>query len=373
MADINFRWNRAPVVDQNNDWTPADQMAADMAGYRPNTAFTPAGLPQQAAAQMGGYSQQMANYRPNVSGGNSGGVMAPNLEGYGASLQLASDNTAKARQVEEIDAQIAANNARISQLRQQLETLKKGSDYADSFDRRLAANRAEVGDLANAQVHLGRIESRKLARDQRENAERLRLLEKVGSTAELDDLQKLARMRTTLESVADDPNMRASLSREYNIAAQAYRQKYKKDPDFSMFEEPVDVFKDRSGYSDASDKDIGENSKTLDNFVTSKTNASGRWQGSDADLKRAIEAARKQGNAALEKKLKNTWTEGQFKKYLADMNKEGEAMLGKLKSFQHDNAVRKGEFTDADNRSWKKVNGKWKSDTYKWNGKKNGV
>jgi hypothetical protein len=355
----------------------ANQMSADMAGYRPNTAFTPAGMPQQASAQMGGFfpspSVQMAGYRPNVASTNSGGLMAPSLEGYGASLQQASDNALNAQRVEEIDAQIAANNAKIAQLRQELANIQKGSDYADSFDMRLAANRAEVGDLANAQVHLGRIEARKNARDQRENAERLRLLEKVGSTAELDDLLKLAKMRSTLESVADDPNMRDALSREYNIMAEAYRQKYKKEPDFTGFEGKVDVFKDRGGYSDASDKDIGENSKTLDNFVTSKTNTSGRWQGSDEDLKRAIEAARKQGNAKLEKSLKNMWTEPQFRKYLADMNKEGEALLGKLKTLEHDLAVRDGKFTDKDNRTWTMTNGKWKSTDYKWNGKRNGV
>lgn len=376
MAGIDYRWNRGPAIDpymQTGEL--ANMKASEMQGYRPNSAFAPS-VPAAAASQMAGYqnyAQPMANYRPNVASTNGGGVIAPSLEGYGESLQAARDNAARAQMVEDIDAQIAANNAKIAQLRQQIATIQKGSAYADDFDRAAAANRAKAGDMANAQVHLGRIENRKYARDQRDAAERLRLLEKVGSTAELDDLQKLARMRTSLESVADDPAMREALSREYNIAAKAYQQKYNKEPDFTGFEDLVDVYKERGGYANANDQDLSENKKTLSNFVTTNTNTAGRWKGSDADLKRAIEAARKQGDAALEKQLKNTWTEPQFKKYLADMNKEGETLLGKLKSFEHDLAVREGEFTDKDNRKWTMTNGKWKSSDYKWNGKRNGV
>ena len=111
----------------------------------------------------------------------------------------------------------------------------------------------------------------------------------------------------------------------------------------------------------------------LNNFVTNNTDVNGRWKGGDAELKRAIAAPVKQGNAELAKKLKNMWTPEQFNKYLADMNKEGETALDGLGSFARAQAERDGKFTDKSNRKWEKKNGKWKSTDYKWNGKKNGV
>lgn len=383
MADnFNFNWSREPRFNpymEVGDLGTMNRNAMD--GYRPISAYTP-NIPAEQAAAMNGYvdrTVQMQGYHPNALGQAVPVAVQPSQnEEYGAALQAAS-MAAQAQinaqmSLEKIDQQIAANNARIALLKQELSKLGASNAYADEMDRKLAANRANVGDLANAQTHLGRIEARKLAEEQRKSAERLRAIEKMGKNGEFDDLMKIAKMRTNLEAVAKDPGLRSGLEREYNIAVQQYMNKYGHAPDFSNFENSVNLFYDRSGYTSASDEELRKDKSVLDNFVTNNTDVNGRWIGGDAELKRAIAAAVKQGNAELEKKLKNMWTPEQFNKYLADMNKEGEKALDGLGTlFSRDKAERDGKFTDKANRKWEKKNGKWKSSDYKWNGKRNGV
>lgn len=383
MADnFNFNWSREPRFNpymEVGDLGTMNRNAMD--GYRPISAYTP-NIPAEQAAAMNGYvdrTAQMQGYHPNALGQAVPVAVQPSQnEEYGAALQAAS-MAAQAQinaqmSLEKIDQQISANNARIALLKQELSKLGASNAYADEMDRKLAANRANVGDLANAQTHLGRIEARKLAEEQRKSAERLRAIEKMGKNGEFDDLMKIAKMRTSLEAVAKDPGLRSGLEREYNIAVQQYMNKYGHAPDFSNFENSVNLFYDRSGYTSASDEELSKDKSVLSNFVTNNTDVNGRWKGGDAELKRAIAAAEKQGNAELAKKLKNMWTPEQFNKMLADMNKEGETALDGLGTlFARDKAERDGKFTDKSNRKWEKKNGKWKSTDYKWNGKRNGV
>lgn len=56
---------------------------------------------------------------------------------------------------------ITENNRKIAELEQELSQLEKQYGNADDMDRRLAANRARIGDLGNSQAHQQRIENRK--------------------------------------------------------------------------------------------------------------------------------------------------------------------------------------------------------------------
>lgn len=369
-----FEWNWQPQPIETRLKDARSIAAANaMQGYLPLEADPRSTEPTPAILA----SEQMAGYNPTGELVNTfyprDVVRAPHRapEQYDNFGQGAIYTQ---KQIDAVDQQIAANNARIAQLKQELSKIMSGmAKSADEFDRMLAANRANVGDLANAQTHLGRIEARKLAEEQRKSAERIRAIERMGKNGEFDDLMKIAKMRTNLEAVAKDPGLRSGLEREYNIAVQQYMNKYGHAPDFSNFENSVNLFYDRSGYMNASDEDLSKDKSVLDNFVTNNTDVNGRWKGGDAELKRAIAAAEKQGNAELAKKLKNMWTPEQFNKYLADMHKEGETALDGLGSFARAQAERDGKFTDKANRKWEKKNGKWKSTDYKWNGKRNGV
>lgn len=275
-------------------------------------------------------------------------------------------------EIADIDRQIDANNAKIAELKQQLSQLKGTTDL-DAFDRAMAANRANIGDFANAQQHLGRIENRRTARLQNENALKLKMADKVGSQQELDDLVNLAKIRTTLEAVSKDSGLRSGYEREYNIRVKQYTDKYGHSPDFSQFEGKVDLFSDRSGQVDASIDAMAQDKDVLNNVIESNTDTSGHWTGSDERLDEAIKAAEKAGDQALAKKLKNTWTVTQFNKMRKDMKAEGKKQYGHLTPSQKVIADKKGSFTDKSGRTWKITNGEWTSVNYKWNGKKNGV
>ena len=113
-----FNWRRDP----SNPYLPADgslaQMATNsMAGYQPLTAMTPHGN------GMNGYfsNNAIANNSQGFSVPNQqhGGMAQPDLEGYGASLQAASDAAAQAQakeqQIASIQSQIQSLEARIAE------------------------------------------------------------------------------------------------------------------------------------------------------------------------------------------------------------------------------------------------------------------
>ena len=113
-----FNWRREP----SNPYLPADgsmaQMAANsMAGYKPLTAMTPQGN------GMNGYfsNDAVANQSQGFSVPNQqhGGMGQPELDGYGASLQAASDAAAQAQareqQIANIQSQIKALQTSIAE------------------------------------------------------------------------------------------------------------------------------------------------------------------------------------------------------------------------------------------------------------------
>ena len=134
-----FNWSREP----SNPYLPADgsiaQMAANsMAGYQPLTAMTPHGN------GMNGYfsNDAVANQSQGFSVPNQqhGGMGQPELDGYGASLQAASDAAAQAQareqQIADIESQIATLEKRIAENTAKLQNFAGNADQIAALEAR---------------------------------------------------------------------------------------------------------------------------------------------------------------------------------------------------------------------------------------------
>ena len=140
---MTFNWRREP----SNPYLPADGSLAqmysnDMNGYRPlqlPVQKTPNELAADAAQSMAGYTRNnMDNYRPNIMGDQvpGGQQPAPDFEGYGESLQAASDAAAQAQakeqQIANIQSQIKTLQARIAENQAKLKNWN-GGDVANKI------------------------------------------------------------------------------------------------------------------------------------------------------------------------------------------------------------------------------------------------
>lgn len=146
-----FNWRREPT----NPYLPADGSLAqmysnDMNGYRPlqlPVPKTPNELAADAAQSMAGYTRNnMDNYRPNIMGDQvpGGQQPAPDLEGYGQSLQAASDAAAQQQAAEQQALQkqqrIKEIEAEIAEIEQRIAERKRGmSANEDALNTQLAA------------------------------------------------------------------------------------------------------------------------------------------------------------------------------------------------------------------------------------------
>jgi predicted nucleic acid-binding Zn-ribbon protein len=128
--------------------------------------------------------------------------------------------------------EIAQNNARIAELKQKLATLE-GSTTGNALDLRLAANRARIGDMGNAQQHLGRIETRNQWEQTKLAAEKQRIANRI-SDAEYQYAQLDSAVRTAMTELAyaDPSNTRAIKQLKDNLrAAEEKRDAFvKKNP-----------------------------------------------------------------------------------------------------------------------------------------------
>ena len=115
--------------------------------------------------------------------------------------------------------EIAQNNARIAELKQKLATLE-GSTTGNALDLRLAANRARVGDLANAQQHLGRIETRNQWEQTKALQQKIAAANRI-SDAEYQYAQLDSAVRTAMTELAyaDPSNTRAIKQLKDNLRA----------------------------------------------------------------------------------------------------------------------------------------------------------
>lgn len=132
---MSFKWNfrREPDIS-NYDWEiqPKDlsEIATEqMQGYRPNTSLVPGSPVEQGIASMNGYTPNAQFSVPNY---RHGGYAQPDLEGYGESLEAASEEAKKEIQIqariEELKSQIELVQNRIN------ENIAKLNNFTGSID-----------------------------------------------------------------------------------------------------------------------------------------------------------------------------------------------------------------------------------------------
>ena len=134
-----FNWRREP----SNPYLPADgsmaQMAANsMAGYQPLTAMTPHGNGMNGYFSNGVIANQSQGF--SVPNQQHGGMGQPELDGYGASLQAASDAAAQAQareqQIADIESQIATLEKRIAENTAKLQNFAGNADQIAAIEAR---------------------------------------------------------------------------------------------------------------------------------------------------------------------------------------------------------------------------------------------
>lgn len=138
-------------------------MASNFWNFRPSDEQQKAAFISRQRADMRGYAPapDMGGYQPTFGGRqvNPGFVPAtqPQLQQQQARTDY--DNSVQALQ-DEYDR----NSARIAEIEQELRTIGAEDRSAlDGLDLALAQNRADIGDLGNAQMHLNRIDQRRAA------------------------------------------------------------------------------------------------------------------------------------------------------------------------------------------------------------------
>lgn len=147
--------------------SPVNTEEAERAAY---VARQKANMQGYTQPGMGGYvpSQEAPGMAPGVVTQNTppfspnqmGGVRLPQ-EAQGG-LGQGWNYTRQQEQEQALKDEYQRNAARIAEIENELADLTKSErGRLDDLDMRLAENRSEIGDIGNAQMHLGRIEARR--------------------------------------------------------------------------------------------------------------------------------------------------------------------------------------------------------------------
>lgn len=132
------------VQNAGNDmegYTPLESTLAAQAmeGYKPVVPATQSQLAAGASQAMQGYTPNSAG-RPSVPNDMHGGMGQPDLEGYGESLQAASDAAAQAQakeqQIADIESQISALEKRIAENKTKLQKWTGNADQIAAIEAR---------------------------------------------------------------------------------------------------------------------------------------------------------------------------------------------------------------------------------------------
>ena len=210
---MSFNWNFRREPDLTNyigaqiDPYNASRIASEnMRGYRPNTAFTPGTPAEQAAAAMNGY-------RPNPQGGQfsvpnvmHGGMGQPNLEGYGESLQAASDAAAREQQIADIESQIATIEKRIATNTAKLRSFTGNADRIAAIEAR-KINGADPTSIWRWKANLD--ETRRVANEQNKSNDTAKVNALIEATNTIENM--------VVEPSMDTPTKNAMLSKLADI------------------------------------------------------------------------------------------------------------------------------------------------------------
>lgn len=210
---MSFNWNFRREPDLTNyigaqiDPYNASRIASEnMRGYRPNTAFTPGTPAEQAAAAMNGY-------RPNPQGGQfsvpnvmHGGMGQPNLEGYGESLQAASDAAAREQQIADIESQIETLEKRITVNTAKLRSFTGNADRIAAIEAR-KINGADPTSIWRWKANLD--ETRRVANEQNKPNDTAKVNALIEATNTIENM--------VVEPSMDTPTKNAMLSKLADI------------------------------------------------------------------------------------------------------------------------------------------------------------
>lgn len=142
---FNWNFNRQPnlvnyIGSQVDPYNASRIASENMQGYRPNAAFKPGTPAEQAAAAMQGYTQNPQGGQFSVPNNMHGGMGQPDLEGYGESLQAASDTVAQAQakeqQIADIESQIVTLEKRIADNKAKLQNFTGNADKIAAIEAR---------------------------------------------------------------------------------------------------------------------------------------------------------------------------------------------------------------------------------------------
>ena len=210
---MSFNWNFRREPDLTNyigaqigPYNASRIASENMRGYRPNTAFTTGTPAEQAAAAMNGY-------RPNPQGGQfsvpnvmHGGMGQPNLEGYGESLQAASDAAAREQQIADIESQIANLEKRIAVNTAKLRSFTGNADRIAAIEAR-KINGADPTSIWRWKANLD--ETRRVANEQNKPNDTAKVNALIEATNTIENM--------VVEPSMDTPTKNAMLSKLADI------------------------------------------------------------------------------------------------------------------------------------------------------------
>lgn len=224
MSNNFWNWAPSPLELKLKD-ARANANSANMQGYIPyendprNYEETPA---VHAQEMMAGYVPAYAGYSlPNgpaqvQSNGIQGGVRIPQSERGALGTGMA--YTQQQEQIAALKEEYSRNQQRIAEIEQELRTISNDERKSlDELDMALAENRSSIGDLGNAQMHLGRMDQRRIADRNRSSS---LLNDRVAAEDEIDRLYV---------SLADaSPAQQVYINRALDRKEKEYERKYGK-------------------------------------------------------------------------------------------------------------------------------------------------
>lgn len=326
---FNFNWKNANQRPAN-----PDPDMVDMGQAAPYAQVPPTTVP------VGYRPDPMNGYRPNDAMTDGRGLVTDNVAyrepyqnsgAYSPDIGASYDENIRQTQLEEIDARILANNAKIAELERQLVKAGESSRRADELDRRLAMNRVKANDYGNAQAHLGRIEARDLAARQREALQRLQESKGRDEGIYYNDLLDVARAKADAAALKDDPNLASEAEAIYNIKREQFKQKHGEEPDFSRYTAKNGTDGNRAAY--VTGESLGT-SKELTNFTENRTGKyRGRdvWTGTEEERKNAAASAREQYDEAEAKRIEQMPTKAKVDRDIADHKAKVDALTAEVK------------------------------------------
>lgn len=210
---MSFNWNfrREPdltnyIGEQISPYNASRIASQNMRGYRPNTAFTPGTPAEQAAAAMNGYRPNQQGGQFSVPNSMHGGMGQPNLEGYGESLQAASDAAAREQQIADIESQIATLEKRIAVNTAKLQNFTGNADRIAAIEAR-KINGADPTSIWRWKASLD--ETRRAAKEQNKPNDTAKVNALIEATNTIENM--------VVEPSMDTPTKNAMLSKLADI------------------------------------------------------------------------------------------------------------------------------------------------------------